>query len=290
MSNPIPPRPEHSGTYFVQDRSNQEELARLQIQDQMVTTGMGGVLPEQPDPTIFQRVLDVGCGTGGWIIEVAKTYPSISLLVGVDANPRTIKYAQSQAEAQGVSDRVQFRMMDAIRKLEFDTDFFHLVNQRFGASYLRTWDWPNLLLECQRVIRPGGGIRITESDYCESSTPALTRLYHMLSQAFHQSGHLFAPDKSGVASELARMLRQYGFQNVQTRTHLLEYRAGTAEGQLFYEDTKRVFRTIVPFFHKWSSVPEDYEEIYQQMLSELQQPDCVARWSILTAWGKKRDA
>ncbi len=137
MSTPMNPRRDHSSTYFVQDRSNKEELSRLQIQDQMVTTSMGGVLPEQPDPTIFQRVLDVGCGTGGWLIEAAKTYSTMSLLVGVDVSERMIEYAQAQAEAQQVSDRVQFRTMDALRMLEFPTEYFHLVNQRFGASYLR---------------------------------------------------------------------------------------------------------------------------------------------------------
>ncbi len=70
------PHREHPSTYFVQDRESKEELERVQLQDHMITAGMGGVLPEQPDPTSFQRVLDVGCGTGGWLIEVAKTYPS----------------------------------------------------------------------------------------------------------------------------------------------------------------------------------------------------------------------
>src|SRR5258706_13859742 len=138
MSNPPAPRREHPSRYLVQNRSNEEELTRLQIQDQMLTAGMGGVLPEQPDPTIFQRVLDVGCGTGGWLIEAAKTYSTMSLLVGVDVSERMIEYAQAQAEAQQVSDRVQFRTMDALRMLEFPTEYFHLVNQRFGASYLRT--------------------------------------------------------------------------------------------------------------------------------------------------------
>src|SRR5712691_9601457 len=84
MPTPTDPREEYASTYIVQDRSNQEEMTRLQIQDQMVTTGMGGVLPEQSDPTVFQRVLDVGCGTGGWLIQAAQTYPSMTKLLGVD--------------------------------------------------------------------------------------------------------------------------------------------------------------------------------------------------------------
>ncbi len=44
MTTPQQPRREHPGTYFVQDRSNEEELKRLLIQDQLVTVGMGGVL------------------------------------------------------------------------------------------------------------------------------------------------------------------------------------------------------------------------------------------------------
>jgi ubiquinone/menaquinone biosynthesis C-methylase UbiE len=79
-------------TYFVQDKRNKTELTRLAIQDQMLTTAMGGVLPEQPDPTVFRRVLDVACGTGGWLIEAAKAYPTMSL-VGIDISQRMIRYA-----------------------------------------------------------------------------------------------------------------------------------------------------------------------------------------------------
>src|SRR5216684_216409 len=247
MSTPTDPRQEHPSTYVVQDRSNEEELTRLQIQDQMLTAGMGGVLPEQPDPTRFQRVLDVGCGTGGWLIEAAKTYPAMSLLVGADVSERMVEYARAQAEDQQVSDRVQFRAMDALRMLEFPTNYFDLVNQRIGASYLRTWDWPKLLQEFQRVTRPGGVIRVTESDLItESSSPGLTRLNQVFIEAFYGAGHLFTPDNNGVTSQLARLLQQYGLENVQTHAHALEYRGGTAEGQRFYEDS-RLGETLVPF-------------------------------------------
>src|SRR5215472_14472607 len=128
MSTPTNPRPEHPSTYFVQDRSNEEELSRLQTQDQMVTTSMGGVLPEQVDPTIFERVLDVGCGTGGWLIATAKAYPTIKLLIGIDINRKMVEYARELAERAGVADRVEFHVMDGLGRLEFPQDFFDLVN------------------------------------------------------------------------------------------------------------------------------------------------------------------
>ncbi len=289
MSTSDQPRREHPSTYFVQDRSNLDEMTRLQILDQIFTTGMGGVRPEQSDPTIFRRVLDVGCGTGGWLIEAAKTYPSMSVLVGVDVSNKMLEYARAQAEAEQVSDRVEFRAMDALRMLEFPADYFDLVNQRSGVSFLRKWDWPKILQEYQRVARPGGVIRVTEADFIlECNSPALSRLYQLACEAFYQAGNYFTPSSNAVINELPRLLYQYGVRDVQTRSYILEFRAGTTEGQRLAEETKLIYRTMLPFLRKWTRVPDDYEELYQQALSETQQPDFVVKWGLLTAWGTKR--
>jgi ubiquinone/menaquinone biosynthesis C-methylase UbiE len=285
MSTPENPKPEHPSTYFVQDRSNLQEMNRLLVQDRMLTAGMGGVLAEQPDPVRFERVLDVGCGTGGWLIEVAKSYPTISLLVGVDVSERMLDFARAQAESKGVSARIEFRVMDALRMLEFPTDFFDLVNQRLGWGYLRTWDWPKLLQEFQRVARPGGVIRVTESDMGGSTSPAFTHLLELELKAFHQAGHLFAPEREGMISQLPRLFQQHGVQNVQTRTYTLEYRFGSPGWQFALEDTRLMYRTILPFLQKWTRVPDNYEDIYQQMLHEVQQPDFVGTLKLLTVWG-----
>ncbi len=283
MSSSSQSHREHPSTYL--NLSNQEELTRLEIQDQMLTTSMGGVLPEQPTPASFQRVLDVGCGIGSWLLETARTYPSISLLVGVDVSRKMIEYSRTQAEAESLSDRVEFHTMDALRMLEFPQGSFDLVNERLGSSYLRTWDWPKLLQEFGRVARPGGVIRVTESETFESTSPALMRIFDLILTASSQAGHLFTPTPDGITSQLASLLRQAGFQDVQTRAHRLEYRAGTVEGQHFLEDMRLGLRTIVPFLQKWTRVPEDYETIYQQMLRELQQPGTVTIFPLLTAWG-----
>jgi ubiquinone/menaquinone biosynthesis C-methylase UbiE len=285
---PISPEPkqEHPSTYFVQDRSNQEELNRLQIQDHLYTAGMGGVLPEQPNPAGILRVLDVGCGTGGWLIELAKTMPTCKVLVGVDASLTFVEYARAQAKAAQVSDRVEFHVADALRMLEFPTGSFDLVNHRLASSWLRTWDWRKLLQEYQRVCRPRGVVRITEYEgMVVSNSPAFSRLSELLLQAFHQAGHSFTPTSYGMTGELARLLHQHGLQEVHTRVSPLEYHAGTLEWQSFFENMKLFFRTILPFLRKWTRVPDDYEEIYQRMLSEMQQPDFVATWGLLTAWG-----
>ena len=176
---------EHPSTYFAEDRSSKDDLIRLLLQDRMMTQAMGGVLSEQPDLSRLRRVLDVGCGTGGWLIALAQAYPAIETLFGVDISRKMVEYARVQAEAAGVSERVEFLVMDALRRLEFPVGYFDLVNQRCGASYLRTWDWPHLLQEYQRVTRTGGVIRITEGEWgAESTSQALSNLFDLLRQAY----------------------------------------------------------------------------------------------------------
>lgn len=286
MTTPVGPRREHPSTYMVQDRSNQEELTRLSIQDQMLTESMGGALPEQPASLSLHRVLDVGCGTGGWLIALAKERPDISLLMGVDISNHMLEWAREQARAEGVEERIEFHAMDALRMLEFPTHYFDLVNQRLGSSFLRTWDWSKLLQEYQRVVRPGGIIRITESDMVtECSSPAYVRFNQIIFQALHQAGHFFSAEPDGVTSHLARLLKQYAIQQVQTHIYHVEYRAGTPQGQRYFEDGKHAARTLLPFLRKWTQIPADYEELCQQMISETQAPDFVAVWRLLTAWG-----
>ena len=278
-------RREHPSTYVVQDRSSKEELDRLRIQDQMITESMGGVLPEQPDPKSFQRVLDVGCGSGSWVIEAAQTYPTMSFF-GVDISKKMVDYASSQAAAQGVTERVEFAVMDALHMLNFPNNFFDLVNLRFGISFLRKWDWPRLLSELQRVTRLNGLVRITDMEIVHpNNSPALTQLQEMLLCAFDRAGHLFAPETTGLTAHLVPLLTQHGVQQIQTRDFALEYPAGTPQGKAYYEDAKHAFRTFYPFINKWGCASQDYDAIYQQALTEMQQSNFHITLRLLTVWG-----
>ncbi len=148
------PKKEHPSTYFVQNREDKTELQRLTIQDRMTTTLQGGLFPERDDLANIQHILDVGCGAGIWAVDVALQYPHISL-VGVDISQQMISYARSLVEQYDLASRVEFYTMDALRMLEFSDETFDLVTMRFGASFMRTWDWQKLLSEMQRVLKPG---------------------------------------------------------------------------------------------------------------------------------------
>lgn len=115
---------EQPSAYFVQDQASREELARLCLQDHLLTSAMGGVVPEQKNPAEVHRLLNVGCETGGELIEAAYTHPSIASLIAVDISKRMIECAHAAATCHQVFDRVEFAVKDALRMLEFSDRFF----------------------------------------------------------------------------------------------------------------------------------------------------------------------
>ena len=276
-----------ASTYVINEGKKKAEIRRLTIQSHMITVAMGGVLSEQPDASIFRRVLEIGCGAGGWVIEAAQTYPEMNL-VGIDINPLMVEYSYAQAKAQGLENRVEFRVMDALKKLDFPNDSFDLVNLRFGISFVRTSEWPGLLLEMQRVVRPGGIIRLTECEAgTQSSSQAVAQLNELGTRALYQAGHLFTQEPSGLTSHLATLLTQSWCENVQTRSHLLEFRAGTPEGKDFKDDMDYIAQMTRLFIQKWGGIPENYDAIHRQSQKDMEQPDFCAIWPHLTAWGYK---
>jgi ubiquinone/menaquinone biosynthesis C-methylase UbiE len=277
---------EHPSTYVVQG-GNREELQRLTIQDALMTTIMGGPLAEQDGAATMRNVLDIGSGSGNWVLTAARMYPEMKP-VGIDISQHMVDYARHRAAEQGLSERVTFRVMDALIGLDFPAAAFDLVNLRFGISFIRTWEWPQVLQEMHRVCRPGGVIRVTE---CEvgghSSSPAVMQLHAMSVCALYRSGHLFEQTLTGLIDHLEGLLTRHGCRQVQTRRLPVELQPGTKELQDSIRDVTYLYRTTRPFLEKWGCAPADYDAIYQQALQEMQDPNFSGGVTLLTAWGSK---
>src|SRR5437660_12153153 len=93
-------------------------MARLLDQDRLITKGMGGLFPERAnDFSGLHRILDVACGPGGWVLEVAFAHPEIEV-VGFDISQAMIDYANAKARVRGLNN-ARFLTMDMLKPLEF---------------------------------------------------------------------------------------------------------------------------------------------------------------------------
>ncbi|KAI9244942.1 S-adenosyl-L-methionine-dependent methyltransferase [Sporodiniella umbellata] len=104
-------------------------------------------------------VLDVGCGPGTWLMDMATEYPS-GQFHGIDLYnifPLDIRPAN-----------VNFKCHDATEGLPFPDNTFDLVNMRMLFIALKQHEWPLVYKEIHRVLKPGGYIQACECNTLET--------------------------------------------------------------------------------------------------------------------------
>jgi ubiquinone/menaquinone biosynthesis C-methylase UbiE len=106
-------------------------------------------------------VLDVGCGVGMTAAHLAKTIGCH--VTGIDLREGMIACSNERAEREGVTDRVSFRVADAVA-LPFDDDTFHVVMCESVLALVE--DQPRVLAEMCRVLKPGGGMALVQLQVC----------------------------------------------------------------------------------------------------------------------------
>lgn len=280
--------PQDENTYFI-DAESGAETARLLNQDRLITRHMGGIFPAKLDLSNVQDVLDIGCGPGGWVLDVAFAYPGMNV-VGVDISQTTIKYARALAKVQ-LLDNASFKVMDATKPLAFPDNSFDFINARFIFAFMPASAWPELLQECMRLTRPGGIIRLTEFDvYGVTSSPACEKFTTWGSRAFKLAGQSFSPDGRGVGLTpmLGRFLRNVGCINIDRAAHVIDFSAGTEEHETMRQNSMMVFKLMQPFLLKTRvATQEEVDQVYEQMLVEMLSEDFCGAWFYLSAWGQK---
>ena len=98
------------------------------------------------------RVLDVGCGPGSVLMQLARGFDVTG--IGVDASPKMIDVARREASG------IDFHVARAER-LPFDDAAFDAVVSRLVIHHL---DRPRAFAEMHRVLRPGGRVVVTTTD------------------------------------------------------------------------------------------------------------------------------
>jgi SAM-dependent methyltransferase len=105
------------------------------------------------------RILDLGCGTGEITRRLAQRYP-LAHCTGVDILEGNLERARRDSAAFG--DRIDYRQGDAFA-LAFEAGRFDLVVCRHMSQAVP--DFPQVLAEITRVLRPGGWLHLLSEDY-----------------------------------------------------------------------------------------------------------------------------
>ena len=278
--------PGHEG--YILDAENAAEMARLMIQDRVITRAMGGVLPEQSDLSQVHRVLDIACGPGGWLLEMVTLHPHLQG-VGVDISQLMIAYAANLAASQGLPN-VDFQVMDVTQELKFPNNSFDFVNGRILTGFLYTHQWAALLQECARIMQSGGIIRLTEVEWGFTNSAALDTLSEYTARAFHRSGHSFSPRGRtiGTANVLRLLLREAGYEQIEQYAHVVDFSAQTEAHDSNVQNVLVIYKMIQPFFLAMQVVTtEELQELYTQLEQDVQKEDFCAVDYFLTVCARK---
>ncbi len=269
---------------YIIDIESGAETARLVEQDHLLTQAMGGLFPEQLDLAHVKRTLDIGCGPGTWVNNVAFAYPDIEV-VGIDSNPTMISYARAMAAVQHLENAV-FILMDVRKPLAFEEQSFDLVNGRFLASFLDQTCWSRLIAECKRVLTPGGILRLVE---CEFSSLALQRLNGALYQALRKQKRTFSVNghSIGIAHMLGKLLHDADFEKIEQRPFLLDASLGSDLYSSSRKHAEISFLLLKPYLIGSGIVGEaEFDALHCTMMMDMLQDDFTCISFGLSAWGK----
>lgn len=279
--------PDSSEGYII-DAESSAEMARLLEQDAMLTRQMGGLIPERSSRLEdIHDVLDVACGPGGWVMELARSYPDIEA-TGVDISVRMIKYAQAHAQVRSLSN-AHFQVMNILEPLAFASRSFDLVNARLLEAVMTPATWPILLQEMARMCRPGGIIRLTEIEAPITSSPAFEKLNGIGLHTAHQAKRLYALGERtiGITAVFGRLLREAGCQNIQKKAYVFDFSAESEYRDGWMQNWSMAYQLARPFFLKMGLLTEDeFQALSQQMIAEMLSDNFSGIVYGMTAWGE----
>jgi ubiquinone/menaquinone biosynthesis C-methylase UbiE len=268
---------------YVIDSENGAEIARLIQQDQLITKAMGGLFPPEVELSDVRQVLDIGCGSGGWVQEVAFQYPQI-VVTGIDAHPRMIGYARALAKVQALSN-ARFVEADATEPLPFADGSFQVVTARFANAFLPTFEaWRGLVREMYRVATPGGLLRLTEADDPGlTNSPGFERMKALAQQAGQVDRRPFP-----ITPCLRRLLREVDCQDLHTQAYALPFAVEDPAYQGHYENCCILFQVLQPFLLRQGvATQEELHTVYEQLVREMWADDFAGIWFLLSVWGYK---
>lgn len=260
------------------------ELARVIDQDRIITQAMGGPLHGLPPLPSEAKVLDLACGPGGWVLDVAFERSDIEV-AGIDSSASMIAYANARVRSQRRRN-ASFGVMDITQSLDFAEGTFDLINARFLAGVLKRPCWLPLCEECLRLLKPGGMLRLTEAETLGvTNSPTFERLSRACVQLMRRLGYGWATQETApLTSSLPALLQEASYNDIQTIAHALDFSSNTEVWIDQFWNVQLIIRRFRPLL----GIPHyEFDRLLIQMQIEMQQPEFHAIWPFISILGTK---
>jgi 2-polyprenyl-3-methyl-5-hydroxy-6-metoxy-1,4-benzoquinol methylase len=278
--------PDTENTYII--GTTGAESARLIDQEHLLTEAMGGLFPTEIDISHVTTVLNLACGPGEWDRTVATEYPEMSI-VGVDIDFDMINYAKALASVSFL-ENVTFEQINIKEPFDFPDASFDLVNGRLLFGLMDRETWPGLVVECLRVLKPGGIILLSEYEGSISNSIALQHILRCLYQALADQGRTFSVDQCsiGICHMLGKLLNDAGYTEVASKPFHLDSSYGTPQYLAGCRDMEMAFALVKPYLMQAGKIEEaEYGALLYQMQIDMRSEHFVNVSFGLQVWGYK---
>ena len=198
------------------------EAASLRFQHRLFYRELGTLFPHTISPKAIKHVLDLSCGPGAWLLEVMQVYPHIDG-IGVDQKPDLIQGAREDAQLIGI-DGTAFRVLASYEKLPYPDNSFDFVHVQRSSAAIIPEQWPTVLRELARVLRPGGWIHFLDFEIGPTSSSAINTFIQYIYTAHSKDGRVFSPEIRALTSAIVfpRLLAEAGYTETQYMLHALD--------------------------------------------------------------------
>jgi ubiquinone/menaquinone biosynthesis C-methylase UbiE len=276
------------------DAEDASEMVRQRLLYDLIGRLVADLLPEGQTLSAQTAVLELACGQGHLAQDLAYASPEWEV-AGVDQWPALIALANAQACDQQLLN-ASFGVVDLTHPpFDFSEASFDLITASFLQRYLQETEFPSLLAECHRLLKPGGWLRLVECEAGWSSSEAINTLSQYYDQAIERAGLRPIPanrahDLNGKGA-LRKMLTAAGFEVCAAYRYRLSFSADEEAYASMRQVISVFFELIKPFVLRMQVVSEDrFSDLVRQAVCEIRLPFFEGRWHLLALWGRKSEA
>lgn len=211
-----------------------QEIHRLDFQHHLLRyTLRGNFAAPINQPT---GILDVGCGTGRWAIEMAGLFPTANV-IGLDIVPPSTR---TPGYNEHLPENFLFVNGNVFDRMPFADASFDFVHMRLLFTAIPANRWSQVVGELIRVTRPGGWVELVEGNMPQNGGPAMEAINRWISEISSRRGI-----DVRLGAQVGAFLQQAGLSGVVFRDIYLPIgRYGGRAGQMTAADTFAMFEGL----------------------------------------------